>query len=109
MPWSAPRHCPAGHPPFTGSACPQCQARRKAAADARRPSARARGYNTRWDKARASFLLSHPRCVRCGAEATVVDHITPHRGDQALFWDCKNWQSMCGRCHSSTKQSEEWR
>lgn len=40
-------------------------------------------------------------------EATVVDHITPHRGDKALFWDSANWQSLCAECHSRFKQIEE--
>jgi len=29
----------------------------------------------------------------------VVDHIQPHRGDQLLFWDRTNWQTLCKRCH----------
>ncbi|RAH99858.1 HNH endonuclease [Acuticoccus sediminis] len=109
MPYAAPRHCPAGHPPFTGPSCPQCTARRNANAEARRPSSRARGYDSTWDKARAAFLAEHPRCVRCGAAATVVDHVVAHRGDQSLFWRRSNWQAMCGHCHSSAKQSEEKR
>jgi 5-methylcytosine-specific restriction endonuclease McrA len=36
--------------------------------------------------------------------ATVVDHIIPHRGDQALFWDVSNWQSLCKPHHDSDKQ-----
>lgn len=48
----------------------------------------------------------------CGASgrltvATVVDHVTPHKGDQALFWDPVNWQSLCKRCHDSIKQKQE--
>lgn len=39
--------------------------------------------------------------------ATVVDHIKPHRGDQVLFWDESNWQSLCQPHHDSTKQREE--
>ena len=39
--------------------------------------------------------------------AEVVDHITPHRGDQQLFWDVDNWQSLCKQCHDSHKQSIE--
>jgi 5-methylcytosine-specific restriction protein A len=81
-----------------------------------RPSARERGYTHRWDKARATFLNRHPLCRMCEqagrvTAATVVDHIIPHRGDQALFWDQSNWQPLCDaepwRCHSSTKQREE--
>lgn len=73
-----------------------------------------RGYNYRWQKAREGFLKKHPACVYCERkgiieEATVVDHIRPHRGDKKLFWDRNNWQSLCGRCHSSVKQREEHR
>lgn len=39
--------------------------------------------------------------------ATVVDHIVPHRGDPVLFWDERNWQPLCKRCHDAAKQSEE--
>jgi 5-methylcytosine-specific restriction protein A len=27
-----------------------------------------------------------------------VDHVVPHRGDAALFWDQDNWQSLCAQC-----------
>jgi 5-methylcytosine-specific restriction protein A len=32
--------------------------------------------------------------------ATLVDHVVPHRGDPALFWDVENWQSLCATCHA---------
>ena len=59
-----------------------------------------RGYSHRWQMARKQFLASHPLCVECQragklTPATVVDHIQPHRGDQALFWDENNWQPLC--------------
>lgn len=40
-------------------------------------------------------------------QASVVDHILPHRGDQALFWDKDNWQSLCAECHNRHKQRIE--
>jgi 5-methylcytosine-specific restriction enzyme A len=48
-------------------------------------------------------------CERQGriTEATVVDHITPHKGDQSLFWDSANWQPLCKLCHDSVKQRED--
>lgn len=78
----------------------------------RRGSARERGYTTRWDKARKTFLREHPLCRMCQgqgrvAAATVVDHIVPHRGDQALFWNTDNWQPLCKSHHDSAKQAEE--
>ena len=74
----------------------------------------ARGYNYRWQKARERFLKDRPLCCYCEREgrveaATVVDHIIPHKGNQALFWDESNWQPLCKRCHDSTKAKEEGR
>lgn len=85
-------------------------------------------YNSRWDKARLSFLKSHPLCVMCHRQgravaAEVVDHIKPHRLKEAinagsqeeiakaqkLFWDKANWQPLCKQHHDSTKQREEKR
>ncbi|MCX2684023.1 HNH endonuclease [Pseudomonas sp. DCB_AW] len=71
-----------------------------------------RGYDYKWQKAREGYLNDHPLCVFCErngriAAARVVDHIIAHRGDMALFWDQKNWQSLCKPCHDSVKQAEE--
>jgi 5-methylcytosine-specific restriction protein A len=70
-----------------------------------------RGYGYAWQKARARFLAAHPLCTQCESEgrtipATVVDHRIPHRGNQALFWDETNWQSMCKPHHDSKTQAE---
>ena len=62
----------------------------------------------RWTKASREFLSQHPVCVRCGAPATAVDHIIPHRGDESLFWDSGNWQPLCFKCHQ-LKTLEEFR
>lgn len=71
-----------------------------------------RGYGARWQRARKRHLQAHPLCVMCQAQgrvtaATVVDHKEPHRGDDRLFWDETNWQSLCAHHHSSTKQRQE--
>lgn len=93
-----------------------------------------RGYGYAWQKARAGHLRSHPFCVYCLRDpayaairsmapssailrcaelglaapmASVVDHIEPHCGNQALFWNKANWQSLCGTHHSADKQREE--
>lgn len=73
-----------------------------------------RGYSYKWQKAREQFLRENPLCVLCTTQgvvtvATVVDHITPHRGDQSLFWRRSNWQSLCSTHHSRDKQLEEVR
>lgn len=75
--------------------------------DAHRPTSRERGYNRRWEKARKEWLHFHPTCVQCGNEAHVVDHKIPHRGDGRLFWDGRNWQSLCKPSHDRHKQREE--
>ncbi|HOO52034.1 MAG TPA: HNH endonuclease signature motif containing protein [Alphaproteobacteria bacterium] len=72
--------------------------------DRLRGGANARGYDSRWRKARALFLRRHPLCAECKHQgkltpATVVDHIIPHRGDMTLFWDESNWQPLCKDCH----------
>ena len=56
-------------------------------------------YGAKWQRARARFLRAHPLCVFCEASgevrpAEVVDHIKPHRGDEALFWDEANWEPL---------------
>ena len=80
---------------------------RKARFDKQRPSARERGYDSAWQKARAGFLAKHPSCIRCGQPATVVHHSTPHRGDKAIFWDRSKWVPACQPCHDGFYQSQE--
>ena len=97
-----------------------------------RTSSTARGYDYRWQQARAEYLRLHPFCVMCLAElgvehdqppeavilacadrgapapmAALVDHIVPHRGDRSLFWDRTNWQGLCQTHHSGAKQRQE--
>lgn len=108
MPVRAPRICGCGCRIVSGERCP-CERKRKAEADARRPSARDRGYDSKWDVERAAFLKARPTCTRCSAPATVVDHVIPHRGDMKLFWNRSNWQPLCRTCHSRWKQSQEAR
>ena len=75
-------------------------------------STRGSPYGVKWRASRAIFLRANPICVFClkagrYSPATVVDHIKPHRGDMALFWDRDNWQALCKLCHDSTKQRME--
>ncbi len=55
-------------------------------------------------------------CRTCGILCTTgtrstrtatIDHITPHKGDLALFYDPANLQLLCGSCHSGQKQRSE--
>ena len=100
------RVCACGHRVPGGTLC-ECQRRKKAEADKRRPSARQRGYDTAWQKESRAFLGRNPTCKMCCAPSVVVDHIKPHRGNRTLFWDRSNWQALCRRCHSSAKQRME--
>lgn len=68
--------------------------------DSNRPNAHQRGYTRQWENARAEYLKTHKKC-KCGAAATVVDHVTPHRGNQTKFWDKRNWQALCKTCHDT--------
>lgn len=71
-------------------------------------------YGTaRWQKLRWQVLVDAlfmcARCKRIEADTSqlVADHIRPHRGDAALFWDRGNLQCLCKPCHDSAKQAEE--
>ena len=80
--------------------------------DRDRGTAHQRGYDAEWKKHRDQFLLEHPLCVECRRKgyvmpATVVDHIVPHKGDKELFWDKKNWQSLCETHHNIKTASED--
>lgn len=90
----------------------------------RRGTAHARGYTRRWtDHYRPWFLGRNPLCGDrlpgapattdsvCASTdrpraATLVDHIVPHRGDQQLFWNPMNHQSLCDECHNKKRARE---
>lgn len=44
---------------------------------------------------------------RHAPNSAVVDHIRPHRGDEALFFDPANLQAVCKAWHDSVKQRQE--
>jgi 5-methylcytosine-specific restriction protein A len=71
-----------------------------------------RGYTNDWVKASRAFRLAHPLCVRCEqmgrlTPTAVTDHIVPHKGDRALFWDRSNWQPLCKSCHDAKTARED--
>lgn len=68
--------------------------------------------NRRWHKLRWMQLSREPLCVYCKDKgrltpATVADHKVRHHGDEELFFDLKNLQSLCKTCHDSTKKKLE--
>ncbi len=77
-----------------------------------RKTAHQRGYTSRWRKAARAYLERNALC-RLHMErgevvaATVVDHIIPHRGDQRIFWQKTNWQSLCKPCHDHKTATED--
>lgn len=72
-------------------------------------------YDTaRWKRLRLQQLSQEPCCRLCKARsvvraATVADHIVPHKGDQQLFFDPSNLQSLCDECHTVSKARQEHR
>lgn len=69
-------------------------------------------YGKKWQKERKNYLWRNPLCVCCCAngkfvQATVVDHIRPHKGDKKLFWDKSNWQALCKSCHDRKTLTED--
>lgn len=76
------------------------KAKRKAA-DRSRPTAAARGYDARWQATRAEHIRLEPKCRRCDAPATDVDHIDGLGPNGPRGHDHANLQSLCHACHSS--------
>jgi 5-methylcytosine-specific restriction protein A len=65
--------------------------------------------NKKFRGLRRSFLHRHPLCAGCKLEpATILDHITPHRGVPSLFWSQANWQGLCPTCHGRKTARELW-
>lgn len=64
-------------------------------------------YRTaRWKALRSMKFSENPLCVECQAEGVIrewtdLDHVIPHRGDPALFWNPFNLQGLCASHHSA--------
>jgi len=113
MPTAPARVCPQGHVVSRPGPCRVCARQ----ADQSRPNANTRGYTHRWYLRARAFRARYPLCgMRPGNRAPVlsycaevgrttpgdvVDHVVPHRGNMALFWDeLNNWQTLCRACHT---------
>lgn len=85
--------------------------------DRRRGTAQERGYTYRWSLYATAFRRRYPLCgdkepdaypsdaSQCAREgivtlATVTHHIRAHKGDDALFRDPRNHESLCESCHN---------
>lgn len=69
-----------------------------------RPTAEARGYDSKWRKLSKTYIAAHPLCQlneRCKHPtlATEVDHILPIRTHPELRLVWSNLQSLCHPCH----------
>lgn len=67
-----------------------------------------------WRDARHVHLSRQPLCERClqsetVAEAEVVNHRIPHKGNWPLFIDPENHESVCAPHHDGLIQREEKR
>jgi len=72
-----------------------------------RPDPRFNPSGARFRRMRHSFLVRHPMCNRCKAQAaTVLDHVIPHRNIPSLYWSQSNWQALCIRCHGIKTAAE---
>lgn len=84
--------------------------------DQRSPEAKVwqRFYKTpEWKRIRAAQLLKQPLCERHLKQgrivkATIVHHVTPHKGNWALFLSGP-FESACDDCHGGPLQKEEAR
>lgn len=64
-------------------------------------SASDKGYDAVWNRYRFRFLHYNKKCYACGSDATVVDHIRAHKGDDELFKNLSNHMPLCRQCHNT--------
>jgi 5-methylcytosine-specific restriction protein A len=72
----------------------------------KRPTARQRGYDTRWERTRARFLAKHPDCERCGQPSTEAHHRDGLGPDGPLGHADRNLEALCKPCHSQHTASQ---
>lgn len=66
----------------------------------------------RWQRLSRRVRSEEMLCRVCKAAgrtrlAAHADHVRPHRGDLALFWDRDNLQALCHECHSAKTRRGE--
>src|SRR5689334_8855121 len=111
MPWAAKSPCVipgcGQHAQYRG----RCSTHMKGM-EQERPNVDARKwYHTRrWELLKAQVRAEEPCCGMCLTEGQAVpgtqtDHIVPHRGNEALFFNRQNLQNLCEHHHSLKTQS----
>lgn len=81
------------------------QLNKQATSEGRRENAHQRGYTRQWNKSVKLFRTYYPECEWCqelgdSVPMHAVDHIIPHHGNDVLFNDPENRQSLCETHHS---------
>mgnify|MGYP001817975012 CR=1 FL=1 len=64
-------------------------------------------YGRQWQCLRKKFLAKHPKCKRCGAKSTDVDHIRAVRDDPDLLLNWHNLRALCHSCHSKRTNNDQ--
>jgi len=77
-----------------------------------RETATQRGYGTRWQKLRNSYVKAHPLCEECLRKGLItpvkdVHHKVKHNGDPVLLYDWDNLESLCRACHNEKTSKGE--
>lgn len=107
MPSAAPSYC-IGSPtcPNLGTYKGRCKEHARVQERTRYNADMRKLYSTpMWRGLRLRVLAEQPICNDCQVGAsTECDHIKPHRGDPALFWDRANLQGLCTFCHGVKTQ-----
>lgn len=80
-----------------------------------RGGARARGYDSRWERVRLQHAMDEPLCRHCAERGLVVgmdmvDHIIPISVAPDRRLDDSNLQSLCNACHAvkSHEDRKRW-
>lgn len=97
--------------------CRLCASTLSRAKDRGRETAQQRGYTSHWARVSQQHLRQYPLCGMRAPDAypdgwrgacheqgritaaECTDHIRPHKGDQNVFWDRRNFQALCANCN----------
>lgn len=97
-------------PPCSVPGCPEltsggrCEAHRREA-EQQRGSTAERGYATRWQRIRRTYLYRNPWCLLCGGMAQVADHFPESRRSLVARGvsdpdGASRLRPLCTQCHN---------